>query len=672
MCGIAGILNLGGAGGIELDDVVRMVSILNHRGPDESGVYLDPHVGLGHARLSIIGLADGAQPLANEDDTLWIVYNGEAFNYLELKDDLVRKGHRFRTSTDTEVVLHLYEEYGPKCLAMINGQFALAIWNTRTRELFLARDRVGIRPLYTCRVANRFYFSSEIKALFTNPEVPRQLDLQALSQVFTFWTTLNRKTVFTGIDELPPGHYLTVGAEPSKPEPFWTLPYYPPEQRWSGSMDEAREELVHLVKDAVRLRLRADVPVGAYLSGGLDSSIITSLIARNFNNRLRTFSLSFQEAAFDETSYQQQLAGHLGTDHRQVLVDNDQIREHLPRVIWHSETPLLRMGPVPLYLLAGLVRENGFKVVLTGEGADEVFGGYNIFKEAKVRAFWARDPDSRIRPLLLQKLYPYIFTDPTRTRFLLEKFFAVNQRSPDDAFFSHRIRWEGGGKNLMFLSREAQNALSGYDPLDDFRQTLPSGFDRRDLMARAQYLEMELFLSNYLLSSQGDRVGMGHSIELRLPFLDYRVIDFAMRLPPHWKIRGLREKYLLKRAFTDILPKEIVDRPKQPYRAPIHQVFFKGGQESILEEYLSRDQIVRGGYFDPLKVANLLGKYRKSGVTAPSESQNMALMGILTTQILDSQFISARSFDAVKTITPVRLVCRGGTGAEQNQTARCG
>lgn len=661
MCGIAGIFKQTESADIEQNEIQSMVSMLNHRGPDESGIYLDSKIALGHTRLSIIGLDDGSQPMSNEDGSLWIVYNGEAFNYLELKAGLVQKGHRFRTTTDTEVVLHLFEEYGPSCLEKINGQFALAIWNSKNHTLFLARDRVGIRPLFYCQVDGRFFFASEIKAIFACPQVPRELELTALSQVFTFWTTLNHQSVFKGIKELPPGHYLTLGAGAEKPKPYWELPYYPQGERWMGTEEEACEELSYLLKDAIRLRLRADVPVGAYLSGGLDSSIITSLISGHFNNKLRTFSLSFEEKAFDETIYQTQMVESLKTDHRQILARNDHIQALLPKVVWHSEKPLLRMGPVPLFLLSGLVKENGFKVVLTGEGADEIFGGYNIFKEAKVRAFWAKERGSRSRPLLLQRLYPYIFTNPSRTKFLLEKFFSVQGESALDPFFSHRVRWDGGSKNLKFLSKEAQACLADYDPIHALAETLPDDFNKRDLLSRAQYLEIQLFLSNYLLSSQGDRVGMGNSIELRLPFLDYRLIDFSMRLPPHWKIKGLNEKYILKKAFAVILPREILDRPKQPYRAPIHQSFFSSRDNDYLEEILSFEKVARSGYFDPLKVRNLVDKYRKPA-NIPSESQNMALMAILTTHMIDQQFIGTDQFCNREITKPSRIVCRKVVG----------
>jgi asparagine synthase (glutamine-hydrolysing) len=616
-----------------------MISAQLHRGPDETGIYLDDRIAMGHARLSIIGIGDGTQPIGNEDGTLWVVYNGEVFNYPELKADLKKKGHVFLTGTDTEVLLHLYEEHGPDMLPLLNGQFAFAIWDSRKEELFLARDRVGIRPLHYCRAGDKFLFASEIKALFVDPAVPRELDLQALSQVFTFWTTLTPKTIFRDIHELQPGHFLLVKeGRIIRHEQFWTLPYYPPESVRHSTFACAVEELRELLTDAIRIRLRADVPVGAYLSGGLDSSIITSLISGTFNNSLRTFSIGFKDEAFDETPFQREMVRHLGTDHSSLMIDNADIRDNFPDVVRHCEKPILRTAPVPMYLLSRLVRDNRFKVVLTGEGADEIFGGYNIFKEAKVRAFWSTNPGSRFRPLLLERLYPYIFKNPARGRSYLQKFFAVTADDPLDPLFSHRIRWENTGKNSMFFSGRVMQELDSYRPEQQLSDILPTDFGSRDILTRAQFLEMEIFLSNYLLSSQGDRVGMANSLELRLPFLDYRVIDFAMSLPPAWKIKVLNEKHILKEAFRDLIPDSIVSRPKHPYRAPIRDVFFGGGN-GYAHELLSRECLEKTGYFDPVKTGHLVRRFMKEDGFAASETQNMALVGILSTQILHHQYI---------------------------------
>jgi asparagine synthase (glutamine-hydrolysing) len=636
MCGIAGFLQNHPSPPCE-ELLFEMIGRLRHRGPDESGAYFDERIALGHARLSIIGVEGGAQPLANEDGSLWIVYAGEAFNYPELREELLSRGHRFSTQTDTEVVLHLYEEFGPAALEKINGQFSLAIWDSRREELFLARDRVGIRPLYYTRSRERFLFASEIKALFADPEVHRELDPEALAQVFTFWTTLPSRTAFRHVQELPPGHFMIVKVGETEKRAWWRIPSFGAEDRWEGTFDEAREELSSLLTDAVRVRLRADVPVGSYLSGGLDSSIVTALAADQVPGRLHTFAMGFEEAAFDETTHQNRMVKHLHTDHSRLVISNREIGNHFAETIRHCERPIVRTAPIPLLLLSRLVRNSGFKVALTGEGADEVFGGYNIFKEAKIRAFWARDPDSRCRPLLLQRLYPYIFQNSPRGRLFLQHFFAVHPQDRNDPFLSHRIRWKSGGRNVNFLSDEVRSTLHE-DPFSALHDLLPAGFSRRGGFERAQWLEMSIFLSDYLLSSQGDRVAMANSVELRHPFLDVRVIEFAARLPAHWKMRGLREKHILKESFRHRLPAPISDRPKQPFRAPIREVFFAENGESLLANLLSDDALRESALFHPGRVAQLIRKITEPGAP-PNEGRNMAIAAIASAQILHHLFI---------------------------------
>jgi asparagine synthase (glutamine-hydrolysing) len=657
MCGIAGILNIDKS--LESSEIIvnRMISMLRHRGPDESGIYVDRDICLGHARLSILGLETGIQPISNHDESLWIVYNGEVFNYLELQEDLMRKGYRFTTGTDTEVVLAMYQEYGRDCLTHFNGQFAIAIWDTRKKELFLARDRVGIRPLFYTRQNGKFSFASEIKAIFADPDISRTIDPEALSQTFTFWTTITPKTTFKNIQELPPGHFMTVSERGvSAPEAYWTIPYPASDECWSGTFSDAKEAIKDLLTDAVRLRLRADVPVGAYLSGGLDSSIITSLVANNFNNHLRTFSLSFQENPFDESVYQDEMVQYLGTEHSGIRVSNQDVRDNFSQVIWQCEKPLLRTGPVPLFSLSKLVRDNQFKVVLTGEGADEIFGGYNIFKEAKLRQFWGRQPDSKWRPLLIERLYPYIFKNSSKGRLFLQQFFSVKNKDLNDPFFSHQVRWKNSGKNTNFFSPDLQAELAVYDPYSAVAQRLPKSFTQGDYFSKAQFLEMDIFLSNYLLSSQGDRVGMGNSIELRVPFLDHRLIEFVAKLPAHWKIKGLNEKYILKEAFKDIVPKNICYRPKQPYRAPIKESFWTDEPGSYIQELLSEDAINRTGYFDAKKVSFLIKKFTKESKKAANETQNMALIGILSTQLLHQQFIDDFRPEEIQPAEPNKIV----------------
>ncbi|MEE4354105.1 MAG: asparagine synthase (glutamine-hydrolyzing) [Desulfatiglans sp.] len=637
MCGICGVILLNDKGRISSDLLKRMAGIVRYRGPDESGIYLDDQAGLGQVRLSIIDLSGGLQPIHNEDHTLWIVYNGEVFNYPELKEELLEKGHRFYTATDTEVVLHLYEEEGPSCLNRLNGQFAIAIWDSRKKELFLARDRVGIRPLFYTVQDGRLLFASEIKSIFSDKSVDRKIDLVATGQVFTFWTTLQGRTVFENIYELPPGHYLTTCKGQVTTRAYWDIPFCRPEEQLDWSEERICGHIQELLEDAIRIRLRADVPVGCYLSGGLDSSGITALVVKNFDHKVRTFGIRFQEDGFDEGVHQNLMVSFLGTDHTEIQATNKRIGECLPDVLWHCEKPLLRTGPVPLYLLSQAVQENGFKVVLTGEGADEVFGGYNIFREAKVRRFWSAYPDSRLRGLLIDRLYPYILNNP-RLRKMQQSFFASGLDKTANPFFSHSIRWQNTSKIMMFLSDDFKERIDQGKQLDTLAQTLPSSFDEWDYLAKAQYLEMSLFLSNYLLSSQGDRVAMAHSIEIRLPYLDYRIIEFMGRVPSKFKIKGLNEKAILKKALQGVLPQDITNRPKHPYRAPIKQSLMNKNTFDYTQKVLSDKSIQDAGLFDVKKVGALLKRFER--VANPGEVENMGLVGIFSSQVIYDKFIA--------------------------------
>ncbi len=380
MCGIIGICNIETPQSIQMESLAGMVSALSHRGPDESGVYIDDMIGLGQARLSIIDLKSGSQPISNEDSTLWIIFNGEIFNYPELREELISKGHKFSTSTDTEVILHLYEEKGSGCLNELNGQFAFAIWDSKKKELFLARDRYGILPLYFTLIGDQLIFASEIKAIFNADNIEREFDFNSLDQIFTFWTPLPGRTAFKIFNELPPGCYLKIINNKIVIKKYWDFKPSSDEQLTTQSLDEISDSLRELVLDSVRIRLRADVQVGCYLSGGLDSSGITALIKKHFNNDLRTFGIRFEENAFDEGSFQSEVVNHLNTEHTEITALNDEIGKYFDSVLYYTEQPVLRVSPVPLFFLSESVNKNNYKVVLTGEGADEVFGGYDLFK----------------------------------------------------------------------------------------------------------------------------------------------------------------------------------------------------------------------------------------------------------------------------------------------------
>jgi asparagine synthase (glutamine-hydrolysing) len=634
MCGIVGICGLTREAPVQESTLRQMLGMIRHRGPDQFGVYLDGPVGMGSARLSIIDLSSGQQPLCNEDGSLWIVFNGEIFNHPELREELEKRGHRYGTHCDTETILHAFEEWGPDCLSRFNGQFVFAIWDVRRRSLFMARDRLGVRPLFYTERDGALVFASEIKAILAAPGMRAQLDPVALDQIFTFWSTLSPATCFQGIRDLPPGHYLTARDGRVEIRPYWQVSFPDAGGGPVRSRESWLEELRELLIDATRIRLRADVPVGAYLSGGLDSSTITAIIRNYTGNPLETFSISFSDANFDESEYQKQMARHLGTHHHVVHASHADIGRVFPEVVWHAETPIMRTSPAPMFLLSGLVREHGFKVVLTGEGADEFLAGYDIFKEAKIRRFWAGQPDSQTRPALFGRIYPWIAA--LNQSGYASAFFGLGLGDTGSRDYSHAIRWRTTARAKRFFSEELEAAArAGAAHLEP---AYPEAFDRWDPLHQAQYLEISVFLSQYLLSSQGDRMGMGHSVEGRFPFLDHRVVDFCNRVPPTLKLRGLTEKHLLKELSREWLPADISDRPKQPFRAPVHRAFFNDAPAEYLEELLSPAALAAAGCFKPQPVAQMVAKLKGGG--ALSETDDMALAGIISTQLVERQFVS--------------------------------
>jgi asparagine synthase (glutamine-hydrolysing) len=637
MCGIAGYFALKPRALPPREVLARMVEAVRHRGPDDGGVYVDERAALGHRRLSIIDLAGGRQPLATADGALWVTFNGEIFNYVELREELTARGRQFRTKSDTETILHAYAEHGPQCVRSFNGDFAYALWDRPNQRLVMARDRMGVRPLYYTVHEGVLVFASEVKALFLYPGLRAELDPLGLDQCFTFWAPLAPRTAFKGVLELPPGHQLVAEGGRVSVAPYWQLRF--PERRSQRPMSEAQAmaEVEALLADATRIRMRADVPVGAYLSGGFDSSATTAL-AKAHHERLRTFSLEFEAPELDESAYQRTLVEALGTDHSALRCKGPDIAQSFPAVIRHTERPVVRAAPAALFLLSREVREHGFKVVLTGEGADEVFGGYDIFKEAMVRRFWARRPASKWRPTLLRRLYPYLGALQAQPTQYLEAFFRTGLDAPDDPLFSHLPRFALTRRIGQFYSGDLRRTINGYDPLTELRESLPAEFNRWHPLSRAQYLETGCLLPGYILSSQGDRVAMAHAVEGRFPFLDHRVVELGAALPPTLKLRGLREKYVLRQALGRHLPREIVERPKQPYRAPDSESFVHPQAPDYVQALLSAGAIARTGYFEPRAVARLLKKCREP-LGRVSAGDNMAFMAILSTQLLHSCYV---------------------------------
>lgn len=649
MCGIGGIVDLSGRHGVPSREALqRMLGALRHRGPDEYGLYRDTHAGLAHARLSIVDLATGQQPLANEDESLWVVFNGEIFNYVELREELLAIGHRFRTKSDTELIVHAYESWGERAFDRFNGQWAIALWDNQREQLVLARDRLGVRPLYLCEHAGALYFASEVRAIFAaNPDIPRALDPYGLEQTFTFWSVVPPKSVFRGVEELRPGHVRIYEGGRVRELRTWESSYPTrPELggQFTGSLDDAVREVRRALETATSLRiLRADVPVGSYLSGGLDSSLVAALGRRYAGDRFHTFSLRFEDAEYDETDYQRQMVQLIGSEHHEVVVRRSDIADVFPSVIEHTERPILRTAPAPLFLLSKLVREHGIKVVLTGEGADEFFAGYDLFREGKVRRFWARHPESQLRPRALERLYPYLTRSPVAQQAMAKQFFGRNLDKANLPGFAHDTRWSTTTALKRLFSGALRAELAERDVIADFLGTLPPEFSRWRPLAQDQYIEIRTLLSGYLLSSQGDRMLMANSVEGRFPFLDREVVALADSLPDDYKLRVLDEKHVLKSAARGLVADAILARPKQPYRAPDALSFVGAQVPDYVEQMMSEHHVRAAGVFEPAAVAQLWRKCRTlAGRGQFSNADNMALVGVLSTQLLHHQHVRSR------------------------------
>jgi asparagine synthase (glutamine-hydrolysing) len=617
-----------------------MIHTLRHRGPDGFGYYTSAGIGLAHARLSIIDLATGDQPIRNEDGTVWVVFNGEIFNYIELRAELEKRGHCFYTTSDTEVLVHLYEDFGERFVEHLNGQFSIALWDISANRLVLARDRVGIRPLFYAWSQQRLLFGSEAKAIFAEGSVAPSLDTRSLIETFSYWCPLEGRSAFTGIHALPPGNIMVVEGSRSRIIPYWDWNF-----TTSAPVTDRREdhieELRALLEDAVRLQLRSDVPVGAYLSGGLDSSAITSITQRITRQPVHAFSLTFEDAEFDEGEFQRLMGNALGVERTEYCCRRGDIAAAFARAIRHIEAPIVRTAPIPLMLLAQRVRESGYKVVLTGEGADEVFAGYDLFREAKIRRWMARHPGSAWRGRLLERLYPYLANSPTRSQAFAQQFFSAGHEDPQHTAFAHLPRIRTTQRSLQFLSAELRAEARGFDAATELSKAFPRVTADWPALGRDQYVEAHTLMSGYLLSAQGDRMAMANSIEGRFPYLDHRIIEFACRLPPSTRLSRLREKHILKQAVAPWVPEQIQARIKQPYRSPDSQSFFTAGQpHQLILEMLDPTRIRDAGYFDPAAVARLIEKCRAG--KSIGFGDNMAFIGILSTMTLHASFIAGQ------------------------------
>lgn len=630
MCGIAGLISYSGALPNNAQAIKSMLPMLSHRGPDKQSFVCAQHNHFGHTRLSIIDLESGDQPIYNRDKTVCTVFNGEIFNYLELKEEHL-SDYPFYTESDTEIIVALYEKYGIDFVDLLNGQFAIALYDTKRNKSFLLRDRIGIAPLFYCHDNGVVYFASEIKSLLATGDISARLNTDAYFDFIHLWSTLAPDTLFAGIKQVSPGCYIEIDQSGTTEKRYWDFDFKPDAEQ---SLDEAIEELDQLMKDAVKIRLRSDVPVAAYLSGGLDSTIVLSYLNRQCAD-LETFSLTFDDEQLNEEKFQSEVAHYFSTRHHSFCADYQLIADNFLKTIWHTESPLFRTSPTPMMLLSSEVHANNFKVVLTGEGADEIFGGYDIFKEAKIRKFWSTNPESSWRPLLLKKLYPYLDFNKIKSMDYLKNTFGRNLADTKSLSYAFDARANVTSAVKYFMQEDIQRQMD-LDLESRLQEHLPITAGQFGVFNTAQYVEARTIMPGYILSSQGDRMLMANSVEGRYPFLDHRVIEFAGKLKNRFKMNGLNEKFILKQMVRGKIPGSVLERPKQPYRAPDINALLCSKDNQLLD-FLSEDHLRKTGLFDPAKVTKLVNK-AVSG-RAKSVKDNMIFTNILSTQIWVEKFI---------------------------------
>jgi asparagine synthase (glutamine-hydrolysing) len=606
MCGIVGFLTSKTADIPEAKTLRTMRDILHHRGPDDSGEYIrpiderGPFIFFGHRRLSIIDLSGGHQPISNEDKTVWVIFNGEIYNFIELKMDLEKRGHRFETNSDTEVIVHAYEEFGEECFQLFNGMFAIALWDESRKKLLLARDRLGKKPLYYGFINGGLLFASELKALMAYPNFPRKVDSLSFMKYLFLEYVPAPHTIFKDAMKLPPASYLVWTKNGVEIKNYWS-PFHLEDREKYHSEEEILERTVFLLKQSVKRRLISDVPLGVFLSGGIDSSTITAFAEQEGPGKVKTFSIGFEDPSFDESKYAFLVSQHLGTDHyekRMTATDLLNIVPHLPDIL---DEPMADASILPTYLLSKFTREH-VKVALGGDGGDELFAGYPTYLAHR----WARPYERFLGPI-----HPFI-------RFL-GNLLPVSDNNISFDFkvkkFLSGIGYPEGIRNALWLGSfsfpELKNIVSAdvaslFDParLAEEISSYEREFPLDDQMGLPQYLDLKLYLQEDILVKV-DRASMACSLEIRAPFLDHEFVEFVVGLPTKLKLRGLTSKYILKKAMTKILPQEVIARKKKGFGVPIAK-WAKGSLKALFEDLLSPDRIKGGGFLSPEYVTTLL------------------------------------------------------------------
>lgn len=589
MCGICGLFRPEGLYPEDKEKVVLMTRTLIHRGPDEDGFYADEFIALGMRRLKIIDLVTGRQPIANEDKTIWTIYNGEIFNFPQLREELEKRGHLFKTKSDTEVIVHLYEEEGPDFVHRLNGMFAIALWDKRNRRLCLYRDRLGIKPLHYSLLPDGLIFSSEIKSLL-EAGIDREIDFEALSEFFSFEFIPAPRTIFRQIHKLLPGHRLICQGHEVKIEKYWDVVFKP--ESPPRSEDEYAEEIHRRLREAVKMRLISDVPLGVFLSGGLDSSTVTALMKEVETSPIKTFAIGFREKSFNELHYARLVADYLKTDHHEFVVEPKLVTELIPQLMNYLDEPLADASVIPTYLISYLARKE-VTVALAGDGGDELFAGYDTYKAYRLASYYRKIPGFINSPLKwMVNLLP-ASSRRLSFEFKAKKFLLGIDYPPEIANYI----WWGAyppKEKAKLLSPQLQETIKAdpYEPVAFHLQSCQA----QDTLDRIFYLDLKLYLQDDLLVKV-DRMSMANSLEIRVPFLDYTFVEFAASIPNKLKLKGLETKYILKKAMAGHLPPEIFRRKKIGFDIPLG-AWIRDDLKSFVLEVLSPPNLSRHGFFN--------------------------------------------------------------------------
>jgi asparagine synthase (glutamine-hydrolysing) len=627
MCGICGLIYSDHERPVDRQTLARMTNIMEHRGPDSFGFHVGSGIGLGVRRLSIIDLKTGDQPISNENDTVTVICNGEIYNFLELRQELITTGHRFRTSSDVEVIVHLYEDLGPECVHRLRGMFGFVLWDSHRRLLMLARDRLGIKPLYYAVGPKGLCFGSEIKPILIANLIEPKMDVLALLDLFTFGFVRGPRTLFSGIHQLLPGHYLLCQDGDVSMKRYWQVSFPPRDEKISfGNTEDWAEALFEKLQESVRVHLRSDVPVAAWLSGGIDSSSIVGLISRLTGQTIQTYSITFENRKFDEVRDQKTLncfpEYHLVND---KVVCRTKDFELFPRTLWYCEN-ISATGIEILQMILSQSTAQKFKVVLTGEGSDEAFGGYGWFQVDKLLRPLAVLPLFVRRLMLLGPLFPYFWPGASRVHLAPKEMNLARYQSMMGPRQPSRIE-KLFSADLKLQLIEAETSAPPF--------TLPSDFYKWHPFTQLQYYELTVRLPNYI-THQLDHTTMAHSLEARVPFLDHEFIEFCTKVPPALKMKRLQEKYILRRAVKKLLPKEIVWRKKLGLSATYGR-WLREKLPDFAVEMFSQASLSQKGYFQPLAVHELLKKHR-----AGERDCGAHLIGILAIQLWDELFMSGQ------------------------------